>query len=526
MRQAKPVRVDWKDTDREKPVGIWIRVSTEDQAHGDSPEHHERRARMYAESKGWAVVRVYNLAGVSGKTVKEHPEAKAMLDDVAHGRIEALIFSKLARLARNTKELLEFAEYFKANNAGLVSLSESVDTSTPAGLLFYTVIAALAEFERGEIADRVKASVKVRAKMGKTLGGAAPYGYQWIDKKLVPNPEEAAVVVRMFELFKQHRRLGAVARILNDAGFRTRGSKNKPAAPFSDTTVGRLLSEATSKGLRRVNYTSSRGAGRGWDAKPEEEWMFVPVEPIVSEALWTECNDILAGRRDGRQPSKTVVHLFTGYTFCECGTKMYVPSNNPKYCCRGCKNKIPLNDLERVFKEQLQGFVFSPEDVQAHLETADEEIAERKRRVDALASSREKVKAEADKVYALYVAGEITPQGFGSRYRPLEERLAQIDEELPRLQGEFDFLKIRRLSADDVVAKAQSLYGRWDDLTFEEKRQIVETLVEKVTVGREGISFDLNYLPPSAGAQIPPESETMADSPHTDRVVLPFLCAT
>src|SRR5687767_11862371 len=103
MRQAKPVRVDWKDTDREKPVGIWIRVSTEDQARGDSPEHHERRARMYAESKGWAVVRVYNLAGVSGKTVKEHPEAKAMLDDVAQGRISALIFSKLARLARNTK---------------------------------------------------------------------------------------------------------------------------------------------------------------------------------------------------------------------------------------------------------------------------------------------------------------------------------------------------------------------------------------------------------------------------------------
>jgi site-specific DNA recombinase len=36
-----------------KPVGIWIRVSTEDQAHGESPEHHERRARFYAESKDW-----------------------------------------------------------------------------------------------------------------------------------------------------------------------------------------------------------------------------------------------------------------------------------------------------------------------------------------------------------------------------------------------------------------------------------------------------------------------------------------
>ena len=48
-----------------KPVGIWIRVSTEDQANGDSPEHHEERARSYAKSKGWEVKEVYNLAGAT-----------------------------------------------------------------------------------------------------------------------------------------------------------------------------------------------------------------------------------------------------------------------------------------------------------------------------------------------------------------------------------------------------------------------------------------------------------------------------
>src|SRR5437870_8978162 len=89
-----------------KMVGIWIRVSTEDQVKGESPEHHERRARLYAEAKGWEVVTVYRLDAISGKTVKEHPETKRMLEDVTGGRIHGLIFSKLARLARNTKELL------------------------------------------------------------------------------------------------------------------------------------------------------------------------------------------------------------------------------------------------------------------------------------------------------------------------------------------------------------------------------------------------------------------------------------
>ena len=97
-----------------RKVGIWIRVSTEDQARGESPEHHEKRASYYAELKGWDVVTVYRLEGVSGKQVSKHPEAQRMLADVRAGRITAIIFSKIARLARNVRELLDFADEFQA----------------------------------------------------------------------------------------------------------------------------------------------------------------------------------------------------------------------------------------------------------------------------------------------------------------------------------------------------------------------------------------------------------------------------
>ena len=108
--------IPFVERDTAKVVGIWIRVSTEDQARGESTEHHEKRARAYAEAKGWEVKEVYRLEAVSGKAVMHHPEAKRMLVDVKSGHITGLIFSKLARLARNTKELLELSDIFREHD--------------------------------------------------------------------------------------------------------------------------------------------------------------------------------------------------------------------------------------------------------------------------------------------------------------------------------------------------------------------------------------------------------------------------
>lgn len=484
-----------KDTPRErgpKRIGIWIRVSTADQAAGESPEHHERRARAYAESQEWVVREVYHLEAVSGKSVKDHPETQRMLADIQRGHISGLIFSKLARLARNTKELLEFGDTFREHGADLISLQEAIDTSSPAGRLFFTIIAAMAQWEREEIADRVAASVPIRAKLGKPLGGAAPFGYRWQDRELVPDPNEAPIRKRLYELFLEHRRVGTVARLVNAEGARTR-----KGAEFTDTTVRRLLEDPTAKGIRRANYTRSLGQKKHWKKKPQSEWVLTPVPGIVTEDVWDRCNAMLAENGNRTKRTKPSAHLFTGVTYCHCGKRMYVPSNSPKYVCYACRNKIGVDDLQAVFEEQLKGFTVSQEDLANALEHVDLTIKERAERVTSLEAERTKVKREMDRAYRAYIDEKISMDGFGGIYRPLEERLKQLDEQIPALMGEIDFLKIQRLSGEQAASETMDLYSRLPTLGFDEKRAIIEAITERIVVGKAEVTINLSYLPDS-----------------------------
>ena len=475
-----------------KSIGIWIRVSTEDQARGESPEHHEERARSYAKSRGWEVKEVYDLAGQSGKAVMQHPEAKRMMKDIERGHITGLVFSKLARLSRNRRELEDFADFFNQHQADLISLSEAIDTSTAGGRMFFHLLGVFAQWEREEITERVNASVLTRAKLGKSINGSAPYGYQWKERKLVVKPEEAAIRRKAYELFLELRRKGQVAEQLNTAGYRTRNG-----AIWRDTTVLRILDESSAKGLYLFNTQRQIGTWRT-EPKPESEWGKVPCEPIVSEALWNQVNQILEEQlKSWKKPGKPPVHLFSGIAHCTCGNRMYVAANSPRYFCRNCSNRIPIVDLEGIVREELKAFFSQEERIASHLAAANGNLAEKSALLEAHQREIQKVREEMKQTHRLYLEGQVTAQGFGDFYKPAEVRLNQLVAELPTLEAEVDYLKVNKLSANDVLHEARTLDERWPKLPTQDKRKIIEALVEKIVIGNGEIDITFSHMPTS-----------------------------
>ncbi len=474
-----------------KNIGIWIRVSTDFQVQDESPEHHEKRARLYAEAKGWNVVTVYRLDAMSGKSVLEYPETKRMLKDIQAGTISGIIFSKLARLARNTKELLEISEIFRTYDADLISLAEAIDTSTPAGRLFFTIIAAMAQWEREEIADRVAKSVPIRAMMGKPLGGQASFGYKWDGKELVVDEKEAPVRKLLYEVFLKTKRKKATASELNELGHRTRNGSH-----FSDTTIERLIKDPTAKGIRRANYTKSLGEGKNWVVKPQSEWIELPCPAIISEELWNECNAVLQSQHVKRNTvGPRAVHLLSGIVRCTCGNKMYVYTETPVYKCKKCKRKIAVSDIDDIYHEQLKDFLLSDTDISSAQQKSNSIIQEKETLLKSIRSEHSGLLKKLESKIDMRAAGELTKEDFATFYNPVQTQLRQMEGQIPELEAEIDFMKIQSLSTGTIIEEAKDLYTNWKGLPFDEKRSVVETITERIEIDTDTINISLSYLP-------------------------------
>jgi len=475
-------------------VGVWIRVSTDLPEQKKAVETHLLSADNHCKKHDHKIITTYLLDGVSGKALLNHPETKRMLADVASGKIKGLVFAKLARLARSTKDLLYLAEYFQQHDCAMIATDGHVDTSTRNGKLTYTIISALAEWEREEISERVRVSIPTRARAGKKTGGNAPFGLVWQDNKtVVINEQEAVIVRKAFELFREIKKVSTVADILNKAGYRSR------KAEWVESTLKKMLVNRIYIGEYIRNYTN---AGRGQRYKPKEEWIINQVPAIINQELWEDVQAVFKSRsiRYQVRVPKEGRWTFSGLLTCECGEKMYVMPylgmSSPRYTCRACKNKVWEDGVIQNFKAEMERIKFNPQVLQHD----NSQIEALKNQLSILKADLIKIERSHDKIFELYNNDAIGIEEFKSRSKPLEDRKLQLKTEIAKIEVELAKIDFEAKGREHLQQEMISLLDAWDDLPDESKRRIARELIIKITVGKEAegrqkLSYEYYYIP-------------------------------
>ena len=198
----------------------YVRVSTEGQAaEGVSIAMQVARIEAHCFAAGIPLAGVLVDEGASGKTL-DRPQFTALLEKVRAGEVSHLVVYKLDRLTRRTRDLLALVEdELKPRGVALVSLSEAIDTASPAGVMVLTMLGALAQMERELIAERTRAALAHKKSRGDRLG-TTPLGF------LTPEPGAPMVAVEAELAPVQH----IVSRRAAGVSFRTIAAELTAAA--------------------------------------------------------------------------------------------------------------------------------------------------------------------------------------------------------------------------------------------------------------------------------------------------------
>jgi len=145
-------------------AALYARVSTVEQA----PENQLRTLRAFATARGWET-REFVDHGVSGAK-DSRPALDGVLAAARARKIDLVAVTKLDRLARSTHHPVTIAKELEALGVDLVVLDQAIDSTTPSGRLLFHVLAAIAEFERDLIRDRVISGLRRAKAQGRRLG--------------------------------------------------------------------------------------------------------------------------------------------------------------------------------------------------------------------------------------------------------------------------------------------------------------------------------------------------------------------
>ena len=201
----------------------YVRVSTDKQAErGVSLEAQAEKIRAMAVVHNAELLDIIVDGGESAKTL-QRPGMERLLALVDAGKVQTVVVAKLDRLTRSVKDLCELLERFERRGAALISVAESLDTSSAAGRLVLNIMTAVSQWEREAIGERTRDAMSHKRTNGERVGNIR-FGYRLgtDGKHLEPDPAEQVVLQEIRGLRQSGHTMRGIAAALNHRTLRTR----------------------------------------------------------------------------------------------------------------------------------------------------------------------------------------------------------------------------------------------------------------------------------------------------------------
>lgn len=474
-------------------AAAYIRVSTDDQAEL-SPDSQLEEIRKYAQREGLLLLgdHVYVDAGISGKKADRRPEFMRMIAQAKEPNcpFSVILLWKFSRFARNQEESIFYKSILRSKcGIDVVSVTEPL-IAGPFGSLIERIIEWMDEFYSIRLSQEVKRSMTVNAQRGK-LQSSPSFGYCAEGGKLIPLPEEAAYVRRIFDSFVAGSGIYQIAKELNDLGVRThRGNA------FENRTVEYMIRNPVYIGKLRWNPT-----GRSRRDFFDENIIVADSEhePLIDLETWNAAQERM-DRMKAQFPYKSrptyeLKHWLSGLVRCAaCGGTLIF--SKPHYF--KCNNYVRgrCTHTQHVRTDLLAESVIAKMAQDAYGSTSlsydvTYTSASGGNDLQKTAAALKQLRAKKSRLQEAYLSGVLELPDFAAAKKTLDASIAKMEQELAAQRA--------RLSQDSIVPALRSAIAaaletlRSPDTTIEEKNLAARSVLESCVFDKEASTLAVTY---------------------------------
>ena len=479
-------------SEEKKKCGLYMRVSTEDQAReGFSLPEQKERLEAFCKFKGYEIIDYYQDAGISAKTGNYRPEFERLKEDIKSKKINTIVSLKLDRITRSIYDWENLITFLDENDAYLDCANDEINTTTANGKMISRLLMSVSQNEIERTSERTKIGLAGAIKSGH-IPHIAPLGYKHENKTLVIDYSTKDVVIRIFELYSEGYSYQKISNLFNEE--KVLGKDN-----WRDSTIQTILENEIYKG----DFV------HGKRTKTPTYYENV-VEPIVSKELWEDCQ--VQKKKNSRSYQRTLTYLYLQKLKCpKCGRILGGKATTKKngkpyfyYYCNDCKISFKENVINEYFNQFINELVEYDSVVnQFFLPMIKQKFDEPKEELEKeIIKQNEKL----ERIRKAYINGAFGLDVYTKETAIVEKSIENLKNELdttdcaeelrftPKdilLKRDIDFINKIKLNKE-----YQERTKTWRDYTREEQADLIMRYVDDIElalVGKEVVVKQINF---------------------------------